>query len=284
MKSVTSAPAVLLQRIETAKQSIEGDKQRAREQGREYVPVFGPVGYTEEAVAIFVRLSSHPEMQRVWKTLSGVFDDAKRSPDTLAFANFCYQTIGVWRFSPKRTPAEHKHHFDKIAHDIRDVVRRIVTEPEFGMIGQVAARVNSLDSIGDGDIAWLMEQIGANPVDGRFIKNEKDAVSYVRFCLSDLFPDLYEYGEWIAEKAERIASQPSISERPNRESAERTFFVRHLSRWFRENFGKPMHEAVAGVACALFDEAVTADNVRKIVGNQPEVSTPSRRGKSPSDK
>jgi hypothetical protein len=281
LKPVSSAPKAILDRITVAKQSIENDKQRALEQGRKYLPVFGPLGFTQDAIHIFERLACHPDMEGVWEKLNKVFDNGSRRRDTWAFANFCYQTMGAWKFSPRRTTAEHKHHFETIANDLRDVVHRIVTEPEFGMIGQMAATVSPLEMIENDTLEWLLEAIDADPTDGKIIKNQNDAVSYLRFCLGDVVPTLYEYSEWIAGEAERIAAQPSISDRPNRDSAQRTFFVRHLSRWFRERFDRPMHEAVAGVASALFDEVVTADTVRKVVRDQAEVSFPFRRGKVP---
>jgi hypothetical protein len=272
----------MLKRIEVAKQSIQNDKDRAKKQGRKYLPVFGPLGFTDDAVRIFETLACHPEMEAVWKSLASVFDDTKRQPDTWAFSDFCYQTIGAWKYSPRRTPTEHKEHFEKIAIDLMDVVMRIIVEPEFGMMGSgIAARVSSLDMVNDETLSWLMETVNADLLDGRYIKTEKDALSYLRFTLHDVIPQLFDYAEWIAGQATRIASQPSISDRPNRDTAERTFFVKHLSKWFRKGFDKPMHEVVAAVASALFDEAVTADNVRKAVKAQPEVSFPFRRGKLP---
>lgn len=281
MKPVSSAPEAIIKRIAVAKQSIENDKERARKQGRKYLPFFGPLGFTEESVRIFEVLACNPNMEAAWEKLNKVFDDTRRQPDTWRFADFCYQTIGAWQFSPIRTPAEHKEHFEKIANDLRDVVWRIISEPEFGMIGQMAATVRSTEMIKNDDLKWLLDTINADPIDGTYIKDEKAAVSYLRFCLGDLIPELHVYAEWIAKKAERIAAQPSISDRPNRDSAQRTFFVKHLSKWFRDKFSKPMHEVVAEVASALFNEVVTADTVRKAVKNQPEVSFPFRRGEAP---
>lgn len=281
MKPVPAAPEAIAKRIAVAKQSIENDKQRALQQGREYYPHFGPLSFTEDAIRIFEQLACNPNMESAWMQLNKIFDDTKRQPDSWAFADFCYQTIGAWRFSPKRTPGEHKEHFEKIANDLRDVVGRIIFEPEFGMIGQIAATVRSTEMVKDDAIEWLLDTINADPIDGKYIKDEKDAVSYLRFCLADVIPDLYEYAEWIAKRAERIAAQQSISERPNRESAERTFFIKHLSKWFRDKFHKPMHEVVASVASALFDEVVTAETVRKAAKSEPEVSFPFRRGKVP---
>lgn len=280
-RPVPSCPKAMLERIDIAKRSIEEDKERAKKQGREYLPVFGPLGFTEVAVAIFERLAYDANMEDAWRALAKIFDDTKRRPDTWALADFCYQNIGAWEFSPRRSPAEHKRHFEQIANDVLSVAARVVSEPEFGMIGTMAASVRSLEMVGDGHLKWLLEEMDADPIDGRYIKSDKEAISYLRFCLNEVIPDLYSYAEWIAANARRIAAQPSISERPHRDTAQRTFFVRHLSKWFRERFNVPMHEVVARVASALFDEAVTADTVRKAVESVPEVSIPFRRGKLP---
>ena len=280
-RPVPSCPKAMLERIDVAKRHIEDAKERARKQGREYVPVFHALGFTEVAVAIFERLACNTNMEKVWRALATVFDDSKRMPDTWAFADFCYQNVGVWEFSPRRSPAEHKRHFEQIADDMMSVAARVVCEPEFGMLGTVAASVSPLEMVGDDHFRWLLEQMDADPIDGRYIKSDKDAISYLRFCLADIIPDLYRYAEWIAANARRIAAQPSISDRPHRETAQRTFFVKHLSKWFRDRFDRPMHEVVAGVASALFDEVVTADTVRKAVNNEAEVSIPFRRGKLP---
>lgn len=281
LNPVPSCPAKMLERVEVAKRSIEQDKERAKKQGREYRPVFSLIGFNETSVAIFERLACDANMERVWQTLAKIFDDTERQADTYAFANFCYQNIGIWEFSPKRTRAEHTRYFEQIADDLIDVVTRIVCEPEFGAMGQIGARVRCLEMVHDDALVWLMEQMDADPIDGRYIKSEEDAVGHLRFCLADIIPDLYSYAEWIATNARRIATQPSISNRPRRDSAQRTFFVKHLSKWFNDRFGKPMHEVVAGVASALFEEVVTADNVRKAVRSKPDVSIPFRRGKPP---
>lgn len=281
MRPVPSCPATMLARIKVAKQSIKDNKARARKQGREYFPDFSPISFTELAVSIFERLACNPNMENVWVMLATIFDDAKRPPDTWAFSDFCYQTIGVWECSPRRSPAEHKEYFEQIADDVLSVAGRIVCEPEFGMIGSMAATVSPLEMVKNDALKWLMENMDADLIDGHYIKSEKDAISYLRFCLADVIPDLYDYAEWIATNARRIAAQPSISDRPHRETAQRTFFVKHLSKWFRDRFDKPMHEVVARVASALFDEAVTADTVRKAVNSGAEVSSPFRRGKVP---
>ena len=284
-RPVPSCPKAMLERIDVARRSIAEAKERARKQGREYLPVFALFGFTEVAVAIFERLAYDANMEDAWRALAKIFDDTqpptKRQRDTWAFADFCYQTIGVWEFSPRRSPAEHKRYFEQIADDVLSVAARVVCEPEFGMIGTMAANVSSLEMVGDDHLKGLLEEMDADPIDGRYIKSEKEAIDYLRFCLGDIIPDLYHYAEWIAENARRIAAQPSISDRPHRDTAQRTFFVRHLSKWFRERFDQPMHEVVAGVASALFDEAVTADTVRKAVESMPEVSSPFRRGKLP---
>lgn len=268
-------------RIQVAKQSIENDKARAAQHGREYRQFFSPISFTDDAIAVFERLACNPNMEPVWKVLSKLFDDAKRPPDTWQFADFCYQNLGIWKHSPRRTPAEHARHFGQIAEDVMNVAARIVVEPEFGMIGQLAASVSSVEMVTDKDLEWLIETMDASLVDGYYIESDEDAIRYLRSSLHDVIPDLYRYAEWIAANAKRIAAQAPISERPNRGTAQRTFFVKHLSKWFREKFKIPMHEVVAGVASALFDEEVTADTVQKAVQRSGEVSIPFRRGKLP---
>lgn len=281
LNPVPSCPAKMLERIEVAKRSIAQDKARAVKQGREYAPVFYPLGFTDTAVAIFERLAGDANMEHVWQTLTSMFDDTRRLPDTWAFADFCYQTIGVWEHSPKRTRAEHKRYFQQIADDLTDVASRVVCEPEFGAIGSIGATVSPLEMVGDDMLEWLLEAMNADPIDGKIIKTQKGAVGYLRFSLAEVIPDLFSYAEWMAATARRIAMQPSIGGRPHRDTAHRTFFIKHLSKWFRDHFGRPMHEVVAGVASALFDEAVTADTVRKAVQSEPDVSIPFRHGKLP---
>ena len=137
---VPSCPEKMLERIEIAKQHIEESKERAKKQRREYVPVFCPIGFTEVAVAIFERLACNANMEPVWKALVSVFDDTKRRPDTWAFADFCYQNIGVWEHSPKRTRAQHKKYFESIADDLMSCLANR-GEPEFGAIGSIGATV-----------------------------------------------------------------------------------------------------------------------------------------------
>ena len=281
MRPVHSAPTAMIERVRVAKNSIENAKARAKSQGRKYLPHFGPLSFTEDAVRIFETLACHPEMENVWQALAHVFDDTKRRPDTWAFSDTCYQTIGMWNYSPRRTPAEHKEYFEKIASDLMNVVGRIICEPEFGTLGMMAARVSSLEMVSDETLKWLIDTLGADLIENQYIKTEKEAVSYMRFCLGDVIPQLYDYAEWIAKNSLRISAQQSISDRPNRPSAQRTFFIKHLSKWFNDRFSKPMHEVVAGVASALFDEVVTADTVRKAAKTGPEVSSPFRRGKLP---
>ncbi len=131
----SSCPGTMLGRIDVAKRYIEDDKERARQQACEYVPVFGPLGFTELAVAIFERLACNANMEQAWRTLAKVFDDTKLQPDTWAFADFCYQNIRYQEFSPRRSPAEHKRYFEQIADDVMSVATRVVCEPEFGMLG-----------------------------------------------------------------------------------------------------------------------------------------------------
>jgi hypothetical protein len=281
MKPVSSVPPAMLRRIEVAKESIATAREKARAQGREYRPFFGPLGFDQDAVDIFETLASHSEMQGVWERLSDLFDDTKRPPDTWRFANFCSDTISTWKCSPKRSPAEHREYFERIADDIMSVALRIIGEPEFGCLGSMAARVSVLDMISDDAIRWLMKTTDSDPIDGEYIKDEKGAVSYFRFSMDEVIPNLYAYANWIASDARRIAGQPSISGRPHKGSAQRTFFIKHLSKWFRDSFGKPMHEVVAGVASALFDDEVTADTVRKAAKAEPEVFSQFRRGKVP---
>ena len=261
----------MLDALRSAQDGIAVDKAYAAKRGFQYHDVGGPLGYEAIDVEVFECLASHPDMDSAWRALAKVFDDSKTHPDTKAFAQFCGQVRKTWNSSPKRTAAEHKAHFLKIADEFETAVLQIMREPEFGAMGQVLANVSPAKMMREDQIEWLIDEIRASPEDDEFIK-AGDGSAYVRFCLTQAVPTLYQQSLWISEQAKLIAERPSISERPHRDSAERTYFVRHLSNWFDKHHGGRMHEVVACVASALFNDATTADNVRKLVGKDSEVS------------
>lgn len=218
---------------------------------------------------VLLKLRDHPEMPEVWRALRRPFGD----DDHLyaQFARKCMHIRNEWNFAPKRTPAEHKRHFEGIAADLMDVVNRIVVEPSFGRFSTIPASLSPVRLVSDDAIEDLIANLDAMPADG-VITKEEDEISYTRFQLEMTFPDLHRYARWIADKAISIAEEGPASDRPHRDSAARTYFVRTLSRWLQKTTGGRMHETVAAVASALFDEPITADHVRKLVETDPEVS------------
>ena len=111
-------------------------------------------------------------------------------------------------------------------------------------------------------IEWLLEILNANLSEF----DDTRAIEYAKFCLSDVTPKFDAVLLDIHSKAEVAKHQAVTVKKPNSENAEVHYFARHLSSFFLNYYGQPLHETVAiTTSVALQMENIDSDYVRKLV-------------------
>lgn len=75
----------------------------------------------------------------------------------------------------------------------------------------------------------------------------------------------------IGNQARDVLSEPRTINKPGSENPKKDYFVRQLSAFFRQTFGKPLHKVVADLHSIMMpdDEGITEVNVWNIVKNSP---------------
>ena len=202
------------------------------------------------------RLLSDQRMKEVWQALARrkkTEDDARR------FWMMCDSCIVGWRGEPKLTKIERI----EILKNIQDAAAKLQTNMhllnEFNFY-----RITNL--IEDSAVEWLVDAFEGDMSDS----SQTDPLSYARFCLGDVIPQLDIVLMDIHSKAETFKNNKVTVKKPKSKNAQTHFFVRHLSTFFQDYFGQPLHEAVAiTTAVVLGLEEIDTDYVRKLVKSSP---------------
>lgn len=202
------------------------------------------------------RLLTDQRMKEVWQTLARrkkTEDDARR------FWMMCDSCIVGWRGEPKITQNERVAILERIQESVAELQRNMHLLKDFNFYS-----INNL--IENQTIEWLLETLDADlsPYE------EPEAVEYAKFCLSDVTPKFDLVLMDIHAKAEAFKQETVTVKKPNSENAEIHYFVRHLSSFFQDYFGQPLHESVAITASVVLEaENIDSDYVRKLVKNSP---------------
>ncbi len=256
----------MIEKFKQAKKVVETERVEALEAkklGLRY-PHLGLSGYDQTTITLFERLVEQPCMDAAWVTLSKIFDDAKKPPDTVCFANACNAIYKTWLHSPPKKPKEHQQHYVSLARDLVAIANKLAIDPEFGACGEVPARLSVVDMLDDDAIGELLDRLESNADCDGVTKTE-----FARMYLDDVIPNFYEQARSLAIRCLHAAADLPASRQAGRATAGRIFFEQNLLCWFDSYLGKSFrgHDAVvADVASALFIEfdPVSGDSVRKV--------------------
>lgn len=199
----------------------------------------------KESTELLELLITDLRMKDVWKALA---KRVKSGQEFFDFFRACEGGITGWRGDLKQTPSERRAFYQEIWGAAATLQSLMGKAGEFDYYS-----INHL--VEDQSIEWLLEVLDA-PND----------VSYARFSLSEVTPNIFVVLNDIAAKAKKYAEEESSVKKPNSPNAEIHYFIRGLSDYFHRRYNQPLHEAVAITTAVIFDQQnVDTDYVRKIV-------------------
>jgi hypothetical protein len=207
---------------------------------------------SKEGNQLLERLLTDQRMRDVWLSLDRrkkTDDDARR------FWMMCDSCIVGWRGEPKISQNERIAILESIQDSAAKLQSNMHLLKDFNLYS-----INAL--IDTETIEWLLETLNANLSD---FDNAK-AVEYAKFCLSDVTPKLDTVLMDIHSKAEAAKQETVTVKKPNSENAGIHYFVRHLSSYFLDYYGQPLHESVATTTSVVLQiDNIDSDYVRKLV-------------------
>ena len=212
----------------------------------------------DERIELLNKLLTDLRMKKVWKSLD------KRIINDNQYKRFwfnCERAIAGWRYSPKYTTSERRKHFKKI-HDSAIALGDMLKVSE----GFKYYSMNHLTS--DIEIKMLLKALNANisvsNIDNYKDTNEDD-ISYARFELSEITPDIQEILLDISNKSEKYQNIELDVKKPNSSNADVQYFVRYLSSFLNHEYGQPLHEVVSITASVLLNKDVDENYVSHMV-------------------
>lgn len=200
----------------------------------------------KEQQDVLEKLLTDIDMEIVWVTLD------KEVNDKYAYQHFwlaCVDTIAGGRRAYQRSKTEHRKHFQEIKKNAFALTQLIAETQEM-----YSYEITKL--ISDERINQLYKNLEV-PID----KDKR----YARLHLNGLIPSIQAILYNISIRAEEISNEEPLVKKPKSDRAAIHYFVKHLSRYFKTQFGKPLHVVVAATTRVVFnDSAIDADLVSKI--------------------
>jgi hypothetical protein len=215
--------------------------------------LFGGLPENEE-ISLLEKLISDQNMKSVWTTLSKRYTDEWQDPRQ--FFDVCQRGITGWRGDLKQTPAERREFYQ----EIYDTVLKL-----WSLMNKASAfddySISGL--IKDDSIEWLRDVLDMPDI---YSQGDEMELSYVKSCLSEITPQLYQVIEDIAETSKKYRDEAIVVKKPNSQNAGAHFFINTLSHYCRKTYGQPLNEVVAITASVVFDlQNCDEAYVRKIV-------------------
>lgn len=213
--------------------------------------MFLPEAY---GTALLGLLLTAPEMKSVWTAIGKrrrvpPTGSALRGSDVSAFISACEIALVQWAMTPKRTRAEHRAFYRRLADQI-DALSGLIRETGESSFLRLTSFLDPKWTEG------LADTLGVEEGD-----------EFARFWINDRLPDVLEVLDRIRARAIAESRSTTVIAQPRGENANANHFARFLSAYFLKSYRQPLHDHVASVTSVVFGIAIDATKVRKLVAN-----------------
>jgi hypothetical protein len=101
---------------------------------------------------------------------------------------------------------------------------------------------------------------------GDALSDEDALLDHVRSWLSIITPSVASVLSCLSDEMVHLLQEKALVKKPNSGNAPIHYFIRRLSKYCRETYGQPLHDAVAATTAVIFNrEAMDSDYVRKLL-------------------
>lgn len=201
----------------------------------------------KEQIEVLEKLLTHAEMKTAWTNLGKV------KKDNYGYEQFwhaCMDAIAGGRRANQRSGAEHRKHFQNIK-ECASTLTKLLEETD----EMYSFLITEL--ISDDRIDQLRRKLHVS---------SDSNIQHIRSHLDSVIPSIQAILYNISISAEKISGVEPLAKKPNSDKATIHYFIRHLSRYLKNQYGKPLHVVVAATTHVVFDDLdINADYVRKIV-------------------
>ncbi len=176
----------------------------------------------------------------------------------------CLRIVGDFQKARKRTPAENRKHYKKLAADTKTLAGRLRNEHDT----EYVFREDSTESVKTGSSFTTRSSPDTGLSLSDILGNEA-ALRSLRPPENGFMPDVPQLLLQIASAAAAEANKPIEVPQPKSTTAARRFFVRRLSDYFLRTYGHPLHEHVATITNTITgSDDVDPDAVRSLVSSK----------------
>ena len=216
----------------------------------------GEYPWDKESIELLQKLITEQRMKTVWDLIS---KRVETEHEFVVFWSLCNRIIKDWPRTLKLSNKQHKEYYKKI-HDYARILSELIqNSTEF----HPDSYILNLDS---GTIQKLLEDLDSSFLHEFEDKADSIDIDFARAYLFDVIPSTYDVLDDIATKALTLSEEKPLVPKLNSEYSHIHFFVRSLSAYLQESYGKPLHEVVATTTEVIFDpKEISADYVRKLV-------------------
>lgn len=228
----------------------------------------------QSKLVILEKLSTAPDMKRVWerlaqrsKSFKPVYSLHGGRAYSLNLFGACIDAELDWESLPKLTRTQWKRFHEDLAASSLQLAEQLlnVSSPELLEIRRFFEKK---------DFEQFMEVLEG---DGHDLWNGLDA--YIQYALGELLGTVPGLLVKLHRRALEHAKLPQPVSQPNSPSAKANFFVRSLSAYFKRVYGQPLHAHVAIVTNTVLGSDVDEDRVRALIRSGKQTMTTLTRKK-----
>lgn len=203
----------------------------------------------KEQIEVLEKLLTDTEMKTAWTNLGKVMKDIYGYEQ---FWHACMDAIAGGRRTNQRSGAEHRKKFQNIK-EYASALNKLLEETD----EMYSFPITEL--ISDDRIDQLRMKL--------HVSSDKN-IQHTRSHLDSVIPSIQAILYNIAIRAEEISKIEPLVKKPNSDNSSIHYFVRYLSGYLRNQYGKPLHVVVAATAHVVFnDPIINPDYVGKIVAS-----------------